>query len=541
LANLNIGNNTIEVWTAFNGDGITQNDTIVEDVSVFFSTNTGPNFTQNFDNFSNCSTAWDCELVTCSLQNGWVNIPNGSGDDIDWRTHSGSTGSAGTGPSSDHTSGAGKYVYLEGSGPCNNSTAKMYSPCFNLNGISTAQLTFWYHAFGSSIGELHVDVLADGELIEDVMTPIIGDQGDQWIEQTIDLSQFSNQQIVLIFRGSNGSSGWLSDLALDDIQLQTSPIAQYAVSQDELCLNQTTTLSNSSSFGTSYSWSFQPNNVNYEAGTNNNSSNPQVSFSAPGWYTVELIATNSIGNDTLTNIDYIYVWGEQNPMTVSALCSGDSIIAQTNNNGRPTSFYLNGMLESSGIQASHYYPSATEGDTLYAAFDVNSTCTLYTDTVIIDLQEVETGINQTGSQLNAVATGAQYQWLDCLDNFSPINGETGSSFAPSSDGEYAVEVTENGCVDTSDCLVFSTVSMSSVALQDMMCYPNPTTGEITIQFGTYQSAARIEVLSILGERIAEYNVTDTDQFMLSIPGEPAVYMLRVTINQEEKLFRVIKQ
>ena len=540
LANLNTGNNSIEVWTELNGDPISQNDSLLKNVSVFSGLNIGPNFTQNFDNFSNCSTAWDCELVTCPLQNGWVNITNGSGDDIDWRTHSGSTGSGGTGPSSDHTSGFGKYVYLEGSGPCNNSTAKMYSPCFNLNGISVAQLTFWYHAFGSSIGELHVDVLADGELYEDVMTPVIGEQGNQWIEQTVDLSQFSNQLVVLIFRGSNGSSGWLSDLALDDIQLQTSPIAQYAVSQEELCLNQTTTLLNASSYGTSYNWSFQPNTVTYEAGTNSNSSNPQVSFSAPGLYTVELVATNSIGNDTLTNIDYIYVWGDQNPLVVNALCIGDSVIAQTNNNGQPTSFYLNGNLESSGMQSSHYFPTAEDGDTLFAVFDVNNTCTLYSDTIILDLFDVETGVNQTGSQLNAVAIGAQYQWLDCLDNFATINGATSNSFAPPADGEYAVEVTENGCIDTSDCLVFSTVSMSSVEMQDILCYPNPTTGEITVQFGAYQSAAKIEVLSILGELIAEYHVADTDQFMLSIQGEPAVYMLRVTVNQEEKLFRVVK-
>ena len=106
-SNLSLGANVIEAWTQFAGDGVSLNDTIVDTITVYLSASVGPNITEDFDSFTNCSTAWDCELVSCSLQNGWYNIPNGFGDDIDWRTHNGETGSGNTGPSFDHTSGSG--------------------------------------------------------------------------------------------------------------------------------------------------------------------------------------------------------------------------------------------------------------------------------------------------------------------------------------------------------------------------------------------------------------------------------------------------
>lgn len=228
--NLTVGNNVIQVWTAYSGDGIFTNDTLITNVSVYSSTNVTLDVVQSFDNFTNCSTSWDCELVNCAMQEGWYNIPNGSGDDIDWRTHDGATGSSGTGPSADHTSGSGKYLYLEGSGPCTNSEARLHSPCIDLTGVDYPQLSFWYHAYGGSIGELHVDVLADGELFEDVMTPIDGEQGNLWIEEVVDLSAFSGQQVVVIMRGSTGG-GFYSDLAIDDINI-TSLVANDLAGSD---------------------------------------------------------------------------------------------------------------------------------------------------------------------------------------------------------------------------------------------------------------------------------------------------------------------
>jgi hypothetical protein len=47
------------------------------------------------------------------------------------------------------------------------------------------------------MGDLHLDVYHNSIWIEDVMTPISGDQGDQWHEHVVDLSAFDGEIISL--------------------------------------------------------------------------------------------------------------------------------------------------------------------------------------------------------------------------------------------------------------------------------------------------------------------------------------------------------
>lgn len=540
-SSLNFGSNYIEAWTQVATDGIVLNDSIFDTVWVYGSTSAGPNIIQDFDNFTNCSTAWDCELVTCALMDGWYNVTNGAGDDIDWRTHSGATGSGGTGPSADNTSGTGRYLYIEGSGPCNNSTASLHSPCIDLAGINNATMSFWYHAWGGSIGELHVDAIADGELIEDIMTPIIGEQGNQWNQEIVDLSQFANQQVVVIIRGSNGNSGWLSDLAIDDINIAVGPIAGYASNETQLCSSDIITLSNSSLYGDTYDWSFSPNTVTFEGGTNANSTNPQVSFDAAGSYTVQLVASNTVGNDTLTFVDYIYVWEDQPSLSPISVCVSDSVIVQANNNGQSVDYVINGIVDYSGTNGSHYFANAQDGDSIYVTYSINSGCTLYSDTIEVDITTLETGIAQSGLQINATATGVQYQWLDCLNSYAPIGGETSQFFTPAFDGEYAVQVTENGCVDTSACLLFSTASLIEGTFEQISCYPNPTNSDVTIQFESTKSYVNIELHNLLGQKIMDVNVTNTSELTLELPSEPAVYLIQIHTETGRSVLRVVKR
>lgn len=52
-------------------------------------------------------------------------------------------------------------------------------------------------------------------------------------------------------------------------------------------------------------WNFIPETITYMGGTNANSQNPKVRFDEPGYYTVELTASNAAGGDTEIKVDYI--------------------------------------------------------------------------------------------------------------------------------------------------------------------------------------------------------------------------------------------
>ncbi|MBK9449077.1 MAG: S8 family serine peptidase [Bacteroidetes bacterium] len=306
------GTYTLEAWADLSGDGNSFNDSLSQSTTITTggaTVNLPQN--QNFESFTGCSNATNCGTTICGLGSGWINETNGSQDDIDWRVASGATASANTGPDVDHTLGTaqGKYVYLEASA-CFNSTAQMLTPCINLAGATGPQLSFWYHMNGANMGTLHVDVLSNGAWTLDAMTPITGNQGNQWRQGTLNLVAYIGTVINIRFRGTTGSD-FASDMALDDIGiLETSavPVAAFVGSPTTTCPGSTVTFTDQSTNSpNSWAWTITPGTFSYTGGTTANSQNPQVQFSAPGTYSVTLLATNGFGNNTSTQSNYITI------------------------------------------------------------------------------------------------------------------------------------------------------------------------------------------------------------------------------------------
>lgn len=84
---------------------------------------------------------------------------------------------------------------------------------------------------------------------------------------------------------------------------------------------------------------------------------------------------------------------------------------------------------------------------------------------ILDLtiNSVNTSVTNTnGVTLESNAPVALYQWLDCNDNFSAIFGANNQSFTPIESGNYAVQITENNCVDTSTCHLVNSIGLNEL-------------------------------------------------------------------------------
>lgn len=66
-----------------------------------------------------------------------------------------------TGPTSDHTDGKGRYIYIEASSPRRlNDTAVIASPTINSDGDYC--LSFWYHMYGPHVNTLRVSTVPQG-------------------------------------------------------------------------------------------------------------------------------------------------------------------------------------------------------------------------------------------------------------------------------------------------------------------------------------------------------------------------------------------
>jgi predicted outer membrane repeat protein len=92
----------------------------------------------------------------------------------------------------------------------------------------------------------------------------------------------------------------------------------------------------------------------------------------------------------------------------------------------------------------------------------------------LEVIEVNTSILSAGEQLIAQSGIASYQWVDCENNFAEISGATNQSYAPGASGSYAVEVTENGCTDTSVCVVLDFSGIGELENTLITVYPSPS-------------------------------------------------------------------
>lgn len=305
------GTYTVKVWGELASDGNRFNDTIVSTFNVVSSTtsNSVP-FTENFDSWTNCSTNTNCGSTVCPLFNGFVNLLNGSQDDIDWRTSFGATTSSGTGPTSDHTTGTntGKYLYLEASGSCQFMEAVLITPCIDLTGSTLPEFSFWYHMNGPDIGDLHVDMFTNGRWYLDVIPAKSGPQGNTWMRASMSLQPWIGQTVSFRFRGSTGAD-YQGDMAIDDIQVlesATAPTAAFTVSNSRPCLGEVVDLIDQSiHVPNNWTWTITPNTYSFVNGTSANDQNPKVQFNSLGSYDIKLVSSNSIGSDSITQVGVV--------------------------------------------------------------------------------------------------------------------------------------------------------------------------------------------------------------------------------------------
>lgn len=193
-------------------------------------------------------------------------------------------------------------------------------------------------------------------------------------------------------------------------------------------------------------------------------------------------------------------------------------------------------LQVNGSSASAISPVSC-GAYFSPAGNIYTSAGTYTDTVanflgcdsIITIQltigTVNTGVTQAGFVLTADASGAAYQWFDC-DAQQPVSGETGQVFSPSSDGNYAVIVTENGCSDTSLCLAVFGLGTDDIPGGGFSVYPNPSDGVVNMAT-TIQGEITVEILNHLGQVLQKYNETAAPAMELYLDEIPGVYFVRI--------------
>ncbi|MBK9191462.1 MAG: FG-GAP repeat protein [Crocinitomicaceae bacterium] len=170
---------------------------------------------------------------------------------------------------------------------------------------------------------------------------------------------------------------------------------------------------------------------------------------------------------------------------------GNYPVNYTAQNGCDSTAYINLTIEDE-ITATQNV-SICFGDSYTIGTNTYSTSGVYTDVITasnfcdsvvttnLTVQlPVNNSIDQNNNILTAVNSSATYQWIICNTGL-PIAGATNQVYIAPVTGLYAVIVTENGCTDTSACVLVDIINgVSEFEVNAVTIFPNPNQGEFQI-------------------------------------------------------------
>ncbi len=175
------------------------------------------------------------------------------------------------------------------------------------------------------------------------------------------------------------------------------------------------------------------------------------------------------------------------------------------------------------IDSNTYTASGIYNDTLINVVGCDSVVTLN-----LTINTADIRVYVYDPTITAFASGASYQWLDCNNSFAIITGETAQNFTATVNGDYAVEVIQNSCVDTSVCITISTLGINKAKiLEQISIFPNPTTGKIFIEGDNIET---IEIINAIGKILEQYAINDKTILIDMSSHNKGVYFIRVTTN-----------
>ncbi|MFD1552926.1 SBBP repeat-containing protein [Putridiphycobacter roseus] len=170
------------------------------------------------------------------------------------------------------------------------------------------------------------------------------------------------------------------------------------------------------------------------------------------------------------------------------------------------------------------------------------TNTLGCDSVVtlnLTVDPIDNSVLQTGITLFANESGASYQWLDCNNNNSIISGETSQTYTATLNGSYAVEITENGCIDTSSCFFITNVSLEKDPFfNQVVIYPSPSQGLINIDLGSLKNVS-LKVYSSTGQLIYNDENINIPSYQFEVKASNGVYLIELNSNKKKQKYKLI--
>ncbi len=234
-------------------------------------------------------------------------------------------------------------------------------------------------------------------------------------------------------------------------------------------------------------------------------------YNGAGDYIHTLVASN--GCDSVLTLH----------LTVLNTLSGDTTAVECG------SFTWHGITYTSSSEPVHVYTNALGCDSIV--------------TLHLTIKTVNTAVTSVNNTLFISSSTGSYRWLNCDNGYSVIGGETNQVYAPSNSGIYAAEITEDGCVDTSQCFNILFQGLEDEILESVRIYPNPTHGEFYVEFTTKMIAqnASLQVRNVLGQIVFERSAVNQKVLPISENLGRGVYFVTIQIGDRQQTLKLVHE
>ncbi len=162
-------------------------------------------------------------------------------------------------------------------------------------------------------------------------------------------------------------------------------------------------------------------------------------------------------------------------------------------------------------------------------------------TLVLNLDSVDLDIYRNGRIFTSKQAAASYQWLDCSNNMSPVEGATKQTFITPGTGSYAVFVSKGICNENSYCYEVEATGLESKVTESVTLYPNPAGNLVSISFPDRVENASVRLEGMMGQVILDRTGISGDMYTLEIDAMPSgVYFVEVNINGSVTRQKLIK-
>lgn len=156
-------------------------------------------------------------------------------------------------------------------------------------------------------------------------------------------------------------------------------------------------------------------------------------------------------------------------------------------------------------------------------------------TIDLTITPVDVSITNNSPSLTANASDALYQWLDCNNNYAPIEGAILQNYTATSNGNYAVQITYNNCTDTSDCIAISDVIIQpQYAAEQITIYPNPVYQSMWVKYPSEWGTIHYYIHNSTGIRIRSGTLQSENGKVDLTDIPPGLYLLHTDRNSFHK-------